>query len=663
LEQSIVNRPGHRLAAQLGWFRESDASYARNLIGSSPPINTIQNVLAIDVNERRLDGSPNPFFLRPYFLAAHPTTTQRPLERDSYRGQIAYSLDLTKERTFLRWLGQHDLVGYGEYKNVVSRSLNFSDIIVDAHSWLPRGVWRGSSFANLPAGPASYTAGVNYWMYVGSRGGTRVETPPPAWQPGNYVLNWGNGVTGVFNQEPAQLGSAPTGGGTAGNSWTQLKARGAILQSRLLGDRLVPTFGYRFDKRYSRAGAPVTGDGVNLDYDSFYGWAGGDWNVGKGPTRTKGVVVKPTQWLSFYVNKSDSFQPATSAQTVYLKRLADPRGNGQDSGIWLNLFQNRLSIRAGQYKTGIVGTRNGTSGTLVTRALFIDRPNVPGQTGSARGYQLQPLATRWATDAAAARGVQLTQDQLTTEVAKIMGLDPKFLQEYSLPISSSDDTLATGEEIEINFNPTTFWTVKANLAQQESINKNLAPEISQWMQERIKVWSGIIDPQLGVPWYTHNYPGGVPADVVASTVMAPLALAQATEGKSRPQIRKYRFNLTSSFRLAALTDQTILKRINVGGAVRWEDRGAIGYRGLEGSTTAYDPNRPVYDKAHHYLDAFAAYRTRIGSNGMAATLQLNVRNLNESGRLQPVAVQPDGTPSAYRIIDPRLFILSLTLDL
>jgi hypothetical protein len=40
-----------------------------------------------------------------------------------------------------------------------------------------------------------------------------------------------------------------------------------------------------------------------------------------------------------------------------------------------------------------------------------------------------------------------------------------------------------------------------------------------------------------------------------------------------------------------------------------------------------------------------------------------VENVQEGGRLQAVAAYPDGTPNAYRIIDPRKFILSATFDL
>jgi hypothetical protein len=46
-----------------------------------------------------------------------------------------------------------------------------------------------------------------------------------------------------------------------------------------------------------------------------------------------------------------------------------------------------------------------------------------------------------------------------------------------------------------------------------------------------------------------------------------------------------------------------------------------------------------------------------------ATFQLNVRNVTEHGRLQPVGAYPDGTINTYRIIDPRQFILSATFDM
>jgi hypothetical protein len=60
---------------------------------------------------------------------------------------------------------------------------------------------------------------------------------------------------------------------------------------------------------------------------------------------------------------------------------------------------------------------------------------------------------------------------------------------------------------------------------------------------------------------------------------------------------------------------------------------------------------------------FIGYRTKLFANKVGTTLQLNVRNLGENGRLQPIGAYPNGVPLAYRIIDPALYILQLKFDL
>ena len=108
--------------------------------------------------------------------------------------------------------------------------------------------------------------------------------------------------------------------------------------------------------------------------------------------------------------------------------------------------------------------------------------------------------------------------------------------------------------------------------------------------------------------------------------------------------------------------------MNVGGALRWEDKGAIGYYGIPvngdlAAATSYDPNRPIYDKAHTYVDAFLGYNVRFLGDKVRARFQLNARNIQESGRLQPVGAYPTGEPHTYRIINPRTCIFTATFDL
>ena len=76
-----------------------------------------------------------------------------------------------------------------------------------------------------------------------------------------------------------------------------------------------------------------------------------------------------------------------------------------------------------------------------------------------------------------------------------------------------------------------------------------------------------------------------------------------------------------------------------------------------------DPNKPVYDPARFYYDLSVGYRMRLFSDKIRANVQLNVRDVFEGGRLQAVGANPDGSIYAWRIVEPRRFILSASFDL
>jgi hypothetical protein len=193
------------------------------------------------------------------------------------------------------------------------------------------------------------------------------------------------------------------------------------------------------------------------------------------------------------------------------------------------------------------------------------------------------------------------------------------------------------------------------------------------------LWTKITDPRgldhvLGtaddapVLWWTTNYGGSQTAEQNYKTfVEAPYAVIRETEGKPKSQNREYKANFSTNFRLAGVSENRYLKNMSVGGSLRWESESSIGYYGVESLPaviTRLDPSRPINDKGNLYVDLLASYNTRIFRDKVGLRLQFNVRNLQESGgRLQPTAAFPDGTPSSYRIIDPRLFILQATFSL
>ena len=332
----------------------------------------------------------------------------------------------------------------------------------------------------------------------------------------------------------------------------------------------------------------------------------------------------------------------------------------------LNLFGGKLVLRANQYTTRQANSRDGNSTTLATRAIKVDI--FDGATS--RNFALDVNARNWL---AATKG--LSGAALDAAVAQTMKMNPALISllENTIAtnpgyIAESTDKLSKGREFELNYNPTNYWTIKANVSQNETIVASIAKDLTDYLAERMPIWQSIIDQQTGQPWFSSSYAGGTTAErYLPANVNSSLAVALQKQGKSDPQIRKYAANLSTNYRLSGITENKILRRFNVGGAVRWVDKGGIGYYGVEqlpATITALDPNRPVYDKAHTYVDLLIGYRTKLFRDRVGATFQLNVRNVQENGaRLQPASALPDGTPNAYRIVDPRQFILSATFDL
>jgi hypothetical protein len=677
VEHLFFNTPRQMLATQVGWFREDSERRQRALYGTGAAGTGAMGFLQVDVNQRLLDGSVNPNFLRPNIGIVGGYTYDVPLKNDTYRAQLAYKLDLTQEKNLLRWAGLHQVSGYTEYKNNVTRRFSFRDVITSNHSWLTAGVPRANqaTVGSLPQNQVSPTISRNYFQYyVGDNQGQNVDYAPSDFRAGTYDYVWGNSVTGNFRHEAAQLAGAASVDGTGGSNNVHriLKTRGAVLQSHFLQGRVVTTFGLRKDQSFIKRGVlpQLLPDGQTHDYQWDNHWENADWLMREGPTKTAGIVVKPLPWFFVHANKSDSFVPSTPAQNLHAKTLPDPTGKGQDYGFSLNLFNGKFNLRANQYTTRQINARNGQSTTLAGRAVKNDIYDFT----TSRPFGLNLRARNWIRNDAARRGQTLTEAQLDARVADTMQMSIDTIHSLEegttsggLPLAQTDELLSKGKEIELNYNPTSFWTMKLNVTQQEAIDAQVAPDLTTYMAERMPVWQSIIDLDTGRPWYTTSYEGGQTASAwIAGNVTAQLAVAKANEGKSRPQIRKYRANYSTNFQLSGITDHRILKRFNVGGALRWEDKGAIGYYGVQSLPaviTALDRDRPVYAKANLYADAFVGYRTKLFSNKVGATFQLNVRNIQESGRLQAISAFPDGSPNGYRIIDPRQFILTATFDL
>ncbi len=337
-----------------------------------------------------------------------------------------YKLELREENSRWRWAGMHLISGYAEYKHYEDLTRRYSHAIVSAPAWLPPGVHHLQATGTVGGlrPPGGQVAQGHYNFYLGDNSGYDVDYAPASYALGTYPMVYGNPSTG-FARESLEIGLATNA--NAG-TFTVLKSRGAVLQSNFLKNRVITTFGWRHDERFSKSRAPMLllNDGFTLDPASDR-WADGDWGEGKGMTKTAGVVVKPLGWLRLYSNTSDSFRPANPAQDVYRNMVTNPSGEGRDYGIMLNLFSGKLFFRLNDYRMEQNNDRNGTIVTILARALGIDFAWRGGAVSPA--YRLQDRAAEWALDEASRRGQALTAAHLDQRVSQIMQVPVEYLTE------------------------------------------------------------------------------------------------------------------------------------------------------------------------------------------------------------------------------------------
>ncbi len=261
-------------------------------------------------------------------------------------------------------------------------------------------------------------------------------------------------------------------------------------------------------------------------------------------------------------------------------------------------------------------------------------------------------------------GVSLFDGKLALKInryeVKEMGARLSQLRQTDLTgaVGVGGDRESKGWELEAIYNPTNNWRIKFNAAQQKSVDSNIGGELEDYFARRLPVWTTAKDDDGNLWWNANN---NYAMNQWLGSIRAPYLFEVANDGKSRAQVREWRWNLLTNYDFT----EGRLKGWSVGGAIRWEDQAAIGFLGKapeNGVILELDPSKPVFDKDRYYFDFNVGYRFKITSKRFGVRTQLNVRNAFEDGRLQGVAVNPLGQTTAFRIIDPRLIILTTTLE-
>lgn len=641
LEQSIIDSAHNKLALQLGYYRERVNTYSHSVFSDS---NNASPFLAVDVNEVLLDGTPNPYFLRPYIGGSQPQMRYGYENNGDVRGALAYQFDLTDSHGWLKWLGHHNLVVYGErrdmrYGSYSARDVNLTDYTA-ANGFNP--AWTtGADLTGFPNRSNTYRIFPRYYLGgpVTDAGPAVDYAPANNFSRDNISLNWftaptGTPLTSTRITQSANIQEVIVSGTPFSDR--EILTQGATWQGFFLKDRVVLTAGWRYDRNRQRSANNINANSpgptqpsstvdpvtrlVNLKLIPYFT---NPWVEKRGKSRNEGIVVKVLPWLNLNYSQSNSFKPEGIAYDINTRSLPNPTTRTKDYGFTLKLMNDKLVTRVTRYETVEKNSRNGSiTSAAVTRTLriFFDpaqalgTPSLAGiypNGSSGESFDLEQMAAQWYLQS----WIQANPDPTRTSIPVNVDADAKLaaVNNYLVPLGITQEFMnrvrqigasgftdvntvtSTGTEFEIAYNPSQYWTLKIAGAQQKAIDTELGNAVTDFIASRWTAAHAIIVPTTpttggngtaGNPWWfmgaTSATASGTstPSGFYVANVRSVVGLATANAGKPRAQTREYQVNLTTNYRLAGLFDNAYLKRTSIGGSVRWSSRAAVGYYGM-----------------------------------------------------------------------------------
>lgn len=709
LEQEIFTD----LHLQLGWFRQEMEARSNYIIGQQTGA-----ILFVDTNTHLANGQTNPYFGLPFIRDWESDTFTNPEENESLRATLAYDLDFRDNDNWTRWLGRHRLMGLWTEQDrtqYATRS-RFTAIPPSDPRYMNTNITTANYNYAANGRPVS-----NRFFYLGEIGGAAGVVTQDAGYWGNPGPNGGDGptsgviptynwATGSWEDANVTLSTETWHPGTGATQRVIESVSGAV-QSYFWDDRIVATLGWRrdnFKARITPVGLVDTAaesdwyQGGFIKAGDFYNNAWGDWQEFKSNTMSKGVVFHALKFgggshrLSFHYNESDNFTPPPSAQYDFFQNELDkPAGEGKDYGLSFSLFDNKLVARLNWFDVSSTGER--VDNNLLQRTARVDWNIVRNWAEMVVRYLGgEDITNNFANN---------QQRPLTPDMEqRMIELTQQPLDWPAFPIRDTQDLTSEGVEFQLTYNPIPNWTMKLSAGSQETKTTNTARKWEAWSEERLPFWQNLRVPQAWIdaaPADRRNLNGiqavfgdpgtdtrqldllnfwsgtgfgtdpairatntngwTTPSGYWATAVEPEIVFARQNEGRAALNQRKYRATFLTNYEFT----EGALEGWSGGGALRWEDKAIAGYYGVvdpDGIMRRPDVDRPIYVDAETEADLWVAYRTRIFDDRIGLRLQLNVRNVFESGGLTPVYFNLDGSAAAFRIKDPRSFMLTATFS-
>ena len=526
--------------------------------------------------------------------------------------------------------------------------------------------------------------------------GTFVQADNPA----NYV-GWNNDFT--LDMVQASEGAIDYLSSSASKQLRNTESLAGSWQSFWWNEAIVGTLGWRYDVVKSKAvGATRSGtsDHNHLwlspnDPPSTYPSTvkayryPSDFDTLKDHSVSGGVVLHLNRLLpkdplpidvSLAYNQSSNFEVTNRRVDLYGDILPNPSGKTEDWGVRVATKDGKYSLRVTRYEASVKNSTSSDFGTSSLGAIMetglewrnVFKYDLSGYTwdtrnspGSRNNFSPRPGETQAQADALEAAAIA-AWDELQAKVSPRLysawGFDPNngaatveeqnkmanWSSRAPASFAITEDVTAKGNEFELTANPTRSWRISASASKSESFQTKIG---GTTLIDYVNLISHYMnDTPAG---QLRQFSGGATATTFQgiwnSGFYARWILKTLQEGTAVPELRKWRYNITSNYTFR----EGRVKGLGVGGNYRWEDKAAIGYP-LQITTAGfrYDLNQPYYGPSQDAIDLWVSYDHKL-TKQVNWKVQLNVRNAFAKKGLIPVTLQPDGTTWAQMRTKPQ----------
>ena len=506
---------------------------------------------------------------------------------------------------------------------------------------------------------------------------------------------------------------------------TTVESTAINTQSKFFDNILVTNLGYREDRveNWLNTEANLLGPDEISDL-SRENWLPEDGQF----TLTKesifgygGVLYVPQDWLpfknvvddiTFHYNLSDNFIPQTERVDQYRRPVASPTGTSKDWGISAYLMDNKIVARLNWFESNMKNATSNQSGTFnrnmvrifqwwgrINRDLFdtadeqpdgtwtikpdvvADAIEIDPETGLDTEFGLpleEAIAATWPNLEDASNGRvafdPYLNDPLLNDAFNVRYLpDGDVNVQWAGTITDTQDVYAEGFEAEIILNPVDGWRISFNAAQQQVVQTNIAPRLTELVND---LWLPYIAEFGHLDWSAplEAVNGATITDQVGDRLVE-YFFQKGLEGIPTPEVREWRFNMVTNYQFR----EGFLKGFSVGGAIRWQDGISGGYpievvpfsdfgidtnrvSGLNptGGVVRPDPFNPYFTESEVSYDMSLGYRKKFGNIDWRT--QINIRNLQNwsSNEVYILRYQPDGSPARARFQPPRTIMWTNT---